>query len=428
VAPTTINGIFQPQYMLNVTSAYDTPNGQGWYNAGSTAYASLTSGTIPESVGTRYIFTSWGTDASGSNYSQSNRIIMNGPKTASANWHTEYLVSFIQSGIDNDFTGTVLTVNGTNYDRSGYSEWLDSGSIVLFTYQTPITVDPGKQYISNGINATSPLSGLSNPMVVLGSYRTQYLQTFSSLGIDADAAGDLVTFSVTGGSYSGATSPVGVTGNAVWVDSGATVSYAFVNYITSSLSGKQYRFDSIIGPATNYVVSNTNTITAFYIIQYRLTVTSDHDSPLPSTGENWFDTGSQILLSVTAIADESGGVRYNCIGYTGTGSVPNSGTETTLNIILNTPSSITWNWTPQYLVSFTVNPTGAGTTNPNLDLWYDNGATDIPISAVPSSSGYIFSSWNAPATITITNTSSDTTIMTINGPGTVTANFSQVGP
>lgn len=426
--PVTIIGTYQVQYYLTIVSTYGTTIGQGWYNAGYTAYAGLTSGTNPAGTGTQYSFTNWDTDALGTNYAQSNNIIMNGPRTASANWHTEYLLSVIQSGIDNDFVGTVVTVNDTNYDRSGYSEWLDSGSTVFFAYKTPLIVNAGKQYIFNAINATSPLNGLSGPTVIMGSYKTQYLQTFNSLGLDADATGDLVSFSIAGGSYSGATSPIGVTGNSVWVDSGATVSHTFVNCITSSLTGKQYRFNSITGPVTNYVVSNANTITASYIIQYRLTVTSDHDSPLPTTGENWFDIDSPVAISITATAEETSGVRYNCIGYTGTGSVPNSGAETTLNILMNAPSSITWIWIPQYLVSFNVNPTGGGTIIPSMDMWYNNGATDIPVFATPSSSEYVFSSWTASPTITIANTLSDTTTMTVNGPGTVTANFSQVGP
>ena len=50
--------------------------------------------------------------------------------------------------------------------------------------------------------------------------QTQYLQSFSGSGFGADATGDLVSFSVTGGVSFG-TSPIGVSGGSIWVDTGA---------------------------------------------------------------------------------------------------------------------------------------------------------------------------------------------------------------
>ena len=43
-------------------------------------------------IGTQYVFTGWSGDASGSS-SPSNPIIMNGPKTATANWKTQYYLT-----------------------------------------------------------------------------------------------------------------------------------------------------------------------------------------------------------------------------------------------------------------------------------------------------------------------------------------------
>jgi hypothetical protein len=81
------------QYYLTVSSSWGTTTGQGWYDAGSTAYAGLTTNPVPYQTGIQIAFTYWSVDASGSNYAQSNPIIMNGPKTAHANWRTEVELS-----------------------------------------------------------------------------------------------------------------------------------------------------------------------------------------------------------------------------------------------------------------------------------------------------------------------------------------------
>jgi hypothetical protein len=81
------------QYYLTVSSSWGTTTGQGWYNAGSTAYAGLTENTAPYQTGIRFEFTYWSGDASGSDYAQSNPITMNGSKTAHASWRTEVELS-----------------------------------------------------------------------------------------------------------------------------------------------------------------------------------------------------------------------------------------------------------------------------------------------------------------------------------------------
>ena len=72
-----VTGNYATQYGLTVISPYDTPSGEGWYDAGSTAYATLATGNVGDGAGIRYIFTGWTGNASGSGL-QSNAIKMNG--------------------------------------------------------------------------------------------------------------------------------------------------------------------------------------------------------------------------------------------------------------------------------------------------------------------------------------------------------------
>ncbi|MEM3666847.1 MAG: hypothetical protein QW222_07195 [Candidatus Bathyarchaeia archaeon] len=83
-AATTVTGNYVTQYYLTVESEYDTPSGEGWYDEGSIAYATLDYG-IEYVNGVPYGFVGWSGDASGI-WLTSNPITMDGPKTAVALW------------------------------------------------------------------------------------------------------------------------------------------------------------------------------------------------------------------------------------------------------------------------------------------------------------------------------------------------------
>jgi hypothetical protein len=89
----TIIGNYKTQYYLTVISSYGATGGEGWYDSGTTAYATLDIGIVGHENRTRRVFTSWGNDASGTNYTRSSPILMNGPKTAVANWKTQYYLT-----------------------------------------------------------------------------------------------------------------------------------------------------------------------------------------------------------------------------------------------------------------------------------------------------------------------------------------------
>lgn len=122
-APITETASWKAQYYLNVTSPYGTKGGAGWYDSGSTAHATLDTGTINGTTGIRYVFIQWSDDASGTDYTQSNSISMNGPKTATASWKTQYYFT-----IETDPTGLSPkpTVSPTGL-------WYDSGTQVNLT-------------------------------------------------------------------------------------------------------------------------------------------------------------------------------------------------------------------------------------------------------------------------------------------------------
>jgi hypothetical protein len=178
-----------PNYYLKVTSAYGTSTGEDWYAEGTTAYAGLTSGTVPDGAGKQHVFTTWSNDASGTNYVQSDPITMDSAKEAIANWMTQWQQTFdASSNVKVDGTGTVVTVNyvslGVGHSASvlvgslPWSVFVDDATTVTYSFSSTVGSSVGgKRYRYDSVS--DPLSGYtaSAPNTVTATYVTQYLLT-----------------------------------------------------------------------------------------------------------------------------------------------------------------------------------------------------------------------------------------------------------
>jgi len=103
---------------------------------------------------------------------------------------TQSTITFYQSGVGGDFTGTVATISGTEYGQSdfatgpGVDVLVDDGQTVNFEFKSPLLAPPGKQYVWSG---TTGLSTKQNDTItvtdsgnVTGSYKTQYQLTVTT--------------------------------------------------------------------------------------------------------------------------------------------------------------------------------------------------------------------------------------------------------
>jgi hypothetical protein len=147
--------------------------------------------------------------------------------------------------------------------------------------------------------------------------------------------------------------------------------------------------DQGVGAETSIRVGGPLNETAVWKHEYSLTIVS-YNSSTPLV--EWHEAGALTNVSVTSPASESAGARQVCLGWVGTGSTPTSGTSTTAVFTLDQPSSISWTWTTQYLLSVRTDPIGL----PRPDVspsgpWYDNG-TSVTCTA-PQASGYAFDRW-----------------------------------
>jgi hypothetical protein len=87
----------------------------------------------------------------------------------------QHCVTFAQTGVGRDFVGTVVVIDGQNYDRYGSSFWWDHGSRHAFEFKSPLVVNGNKRYVlasTNGIPAhESDVFKASTETTVTGNYQ-----------------------------------------------------------------------------------------------------------------------------------------------------------------------------------------------------------------------------------------------------------------
>ena len=231
-APSTVTWNWKTQYYLTVSAPTGVASDQGWYDSSSTAYAMLSVGAIDQGNGTRQLFTNWGADASGTNYAQSDPITMNGAKTASTLWTTQYY----------------LTVSSAYDSPTPASNWYDSGTSISASVTSPVPGLAGTQYVCNGWTGSGsvPSSGsgtsvsftLSQVSSITWVWKTQCQVTFSESGVGSGFTGTVVT--VDGVNYTVKGLPA-----SFWWGHGSGHSFSFASPLAEGST--QYAWNSTFG-------------------------------------------------------------------------------------------------------------------------------------------------------------------------------------
>jgi hypothetical protein len=403
-------------------------------------------------------------------------VTTSGSVTGNYSTATEYQVTFSQTGIGSDFTGTVVIIDGTSYGLSGVntlpvSFWWETGSTHTFAFQSPLVVNAdAEQYVwtgtaglstlqndtitittsgnvtgsysiqyyltlatnpygvtsptgagwyNAGSNATistdafvtitmgssryrfngwttSDMTEISNYLAtpttvfideaktVTATYAVQYNVTFSQSGVGSDFTGTVAV--IDGVNYTVNTLP-----QSFWYDNNTVHTFAFQSPLIVTPNGEAYAWTNTTGLSTSQseplTISAPGSIIGNYVAQYYLTVASPYDSPTPASG--WFNAGASITEYVASPVPESGGTQYVCTGWSGTGSVPTSGSGPTTTFTITQASTILWNWKVQYYLTVESNPLGL--TSISGEGWYD-ASTDVTLNAPPVS-GWAFSNW-----------------------------------
>ena len=255
---------------------------------------------------------------------------------------------FVKHHLDIQTSGHVLTIQ-TPYpditikvDEESYTTDTE-GKLQLFVLTdsytvnvpTPVLTEPGSRGIFtkwNDSDTSNPKTLLVNTKLTLETeYETQYrLIMDTNFGTTEPSVGEY---------WYKADSTLGINATALNATSGER--YVWLGWIGTGTSS----YNSTDKPA--YITMNGPiNETADWRHEYYLNVTSLYSSPTPETG--WFEAGKSITASVTSPVSGPVGTQYTCTGWTGTGSVSISGTNTSVTFTMDKPSSITWNWRIQY--------------------------------------------------------------------------------
>ena len=307
----TITFSWQEQYYINIVSQYATTAGSGWYNSGATVTVSVLNDVIPANDGTRQVFNGWSGAASGTALT-SNPIKVDGPKTATANWKTQYHltvnselgsptgqgwydsgstaafsvntlvaggsgVRFVfnsWTGTDGAYTGSAASsqviMNRPITERATWTtqyqvtyvasknalqvatppaEWINSGSATTSAFPKSVT-NAAKDIRCNFVSDDRPAT-ITKPVTVTGTYQAQYLLTFSQNGIASDSSGTIVTVLGNAKTYE-------QLATGMWIERGSSVAFSYAQTVKTTNAGKQYSLK--VTNATSPLTINAPTI------------------------------------------------------------------------------------------------------------------------------------------------------------------------
>ncbi len=159
-----------------------------------------------------------------------------------------------------------------------------------------------------------------------------------------------------------------------------------------------------IGPLS----SNQQTLVTLQIVSTRGTAT-------PATGMYAYVSGSVLTNSVAGAT--VGSTQYVSTGWSMTGNLPVSGTDTSLVMTLTNNAVLTWQWATNYWL--TLGTTGSGTLD-RTSGWQGHGS-NVTVTATPSV-GYHFAGWTGDVT---GDTNALSMTVTMGGPRTLNGNFEQ---
>jgi parallel beta-helix repeat protein len=195
--PKTAIADWKIQYYLQVATNPSTLPpilGSDWYD--NWTYVSLTAPQyVPNATGVsgvRYNFTYWDVDGVSQGVGVNPiSVHMDTYHVATAHFTLQYLVAYNQTGVGLDFTGTVVVIDGSNYNVSGLpaSCWYDNGTTHSFAFQSPLPVSSGaKLYYWNSTSGLSTSQLDSITVTGLGSVTGNYVTQIHDVAVTNVAA------------------------------------------------------------------------------------------------------------------------------------------------------------------------------------------------------------------------------------------------
>ncbi len=405
--------------------------------------------------GVQYAWAEW----SDSGSQVHNYTVPDSSQTVTAIYNTQYHVTFSVNSTEglvnpssSNWYNAAAVVPISTTAKSGYSftSWTESGSIAISdtsSSSTDATINgPGTVVANLAISSANPSSQPSPTTPSTTPSPTTPTNTPSPTSpptTPSPTAAPVVSITISSNpSGSGFLQVDGVMQVTPYVASwsvGSTHTLQALSDVENG-NGVQYVWTSWSNGAaqTNtYTVPSSNAaIAANYETQYLFTVMTNG---LPSSNttaisvgvqqvgsandvtpfREWLDASSTTgTVGVSSLISGGNGIQYVFTNWTPGNSAANPRSSMTIN----SPLTITANYITQYQVTFNSNPSTAGTTVPGTGTGWFNASNPLSISA--TAVGYDqFGLWTTTGNITINSPTANPTTATLNGPGTITANY-----
>ena len=430
----SVIGNYRTQYYLNLASSppgIGSPSGSGWYDAGATGPIS-TIQYVPG--GSRYRFACWTTEDMSEIAdppSPSTTVLVDKPKTVTANYVHQYLVIFGQNGLAGDATSTVVVVNGTSIEYSGmpFGIWVDIGGTVTYSYQSTVTSSvPGREFRLTGVTGPVAPITVTDDAYLTGNYvtQTQYQVIFGQTSIGSDYTGPAVT--IDGVDYAAADLPI----SFLW-DSGSVHTFTYHTPLVVTAKAKQYTWTSTSGLSTlrtgSLTVASSGSVTGNYKAQYYLALKTNPGGVTSPTGEGWFDANTFAAVSIVGYVDVTPGLsRYRFNGWTtpDMSEITDPSVSPT-TVLVDRAKTVTAQYVLQHKIVFSIDAGSdfTGTvlavddhdyvaTDLPLQLWLDDGTSHMFVFQSPlvvsSSKRYVWTS-----TVGLSTSQSGTIVVTAFG-------------
>jgi len=357
--------------MLTVESAYGTTTGEGLYDDGAIAHAGLTSGVVAGPQGVRYVFTHWSGDATGTGWAASDDILMDGPRTAVANWKTQYMLDVYSS-----------------YGTPAGDGWYDEGDTAYARMSTGFLYwEVNESYLFShwSWDATGTDWESSDPILMDGPKKAEGYWAYHN---------DLLYLAVSSayGTASGeGIYPYGEIAHA-GLDGGVFPGPAGTRSVFTGWGGSASGTDP--AASDDILMDSHKTALAQWKTEYLLTVDTDHASP---AGEEWYEEGAIGRAGLDAgLVPGPAGTRYVFTHWGGDAE----GTDWTASgdIVMDAPKTAAAVWKTQHMLTVESDHGTAGGGG-----WYDHGEAaqaylDADTVFVPPDTVYIFANWAGDVT------------------------------
>lgn len=382
------------QYYLTVKTIpvnITTILGEGWYD--NCTRVELTAPLyVPNEFGLngeRYVFTRWTVN---DNFVAGNPITvhMEANHTAIAHYVKHYLVTFNQTGLDDTAIGAVVTVNDTqlNYTQLPFAIWVNESSWINYTYNdiVPSTVS-GKRFKLVGITGPPSPFLMTEPITVVGSYKTQYQITVTAIPDEALGGAFKVAYTQCGTTY---TDVQQITPWTDWIDANTNVTVSKPQDVITVSPHMRCKFDYYT-PSDSVIMDQAKTITLIYKIQYYLTVKVEPTNITGISGEGWYDNCTNVELTAPTVKD------YEFEHWDVDGFLQGDGAAN-ITVHMNAPHTATAHYAGIPPISVSISPTTArikvgesvtftssvsGGVPPYYYQWYLNGSA-VPEAAFPA--------------------------------------------